>query len=343
MDYNAMSQGFDRMDDITHGFQSKASNMYGTMKAAALPLNQELWRLPHRRRPRLTAAGVAIGFFFPWLFFIAVCYIMSSEFRYVHSGWSYFLCAVALGIVAYLGYRVKQEWFTVDKEGYAKDVTWALFVFLATLGAWIGAVIVGTRIYYNTTVPYNDILRLDNYAEVDPSTSRGQAYMDSGRIRFVSDAKLDLDKPMGFKNLDTYCVAPIVRKGHTSEVYDFWAIGLNCCDQQTYDPRRVSKTARPSGPYECGQYENALAKSGLRLLRADQREFYRLAVQEAESAYGIQSTYPLFFFWEEDVDAAWRTYLTEGRDFYLMAVATHFCIQSLLLVMTIVGIGLTAV
>eukprot|EP00971_Amphidinium_carterae_P193525 3840116-Amphidinium_carterae.1 len=36
------------------------------------------------------------------------------------------------------------------------------------------------RIFYNTTVPYNDILRLDNYAEVDPSTMRGQSYMDAG-------------------------------------------------------------------------------------------------------------------------------------------------------------------
>mmetsp|Transcript_63351 Transcript_63351/g.151145 ORF Transcript_63351/g.151145 Transcript_63351/m.151145 type:complete len:335 (+) Transcript_63351:139-1143(+) len=327
------------LPSLQRGIQHVPGMLYGAVKAAPLPIGDSLWKVPHRRYPRLTLGGVAIGLLLPWLLFAVTCYVMSSRIHYETPWLAFLVCFFGGCIVLALAFVVRWKWFSVDKEGYAKDTTWPMFLLLTAAGAWVGGIVVGLRIFDNTTVPYNDILRLDNYAAVDPATMRGQSYMDAGRIQFINEAKLGLDMPMTFKNLDNYCVVPIVHDGVTQDVYDFWAIGLNCCSKEGYDPRRPPQAQGASGPFQCGEYKNTEAKSGLRLLRADQREFFRLAVQEAEAAYGIRTQYPIFFYWEQNTDEALQQYLVAGFHYFLMACLSHLCIQSMLLIVTVVGIG----
>merc|ERR1719502_2180472 len=71
-------------------------------------------------------------------------------------------------------------------------------------------------------------------------------------------------------NLDLYCVAPIVKGNAQLTSYDFWAVGVNCCSGAQSD-------------FRCGEYTNPHSKSGLRLMKDDQRPFYRLAVQQSTS------------------------------------------------------------
>eukprot|EP00438_Fugacium_kawagutii_P029114 Skav233711 [mRNA] locus=scaffold2120:100002:105477:+ [translate_table: standard] len=119
-------------------------------------------------------------------------------------------------------------------------------------------------------------------AKVNPGREKGQQLMDAGRVYFEDGTGLDTSKSMAFRNLDRYCVAPIV----------FGQVGVNCCSGTTAD-------------FRCGEFDNPKARSGLRLMRQmpraggletasermtvtlnqgeDQRPFFRLAVQQAEA------------------------------------------------------------
>merc|ERR1719428_1211955 len=116
---------------------------------------------------------------------------------------------------------------------------------------------------------------------------------------------LDMKKAMGFKNLDLYCVAPIVNGDNQLASYDFWAVGINCCSGVSSD-------------FRCGEFNNPHARSGLRLLRDDQRSFFRLAVQQAEAAYNLKAIHPLFFYWTDDPTSDMQSMLEEGYRFFFI-------------------------
>ncbi|CAE7943970.1 unnamed protein product, partial [Symbiodinium sp. KB8] len=174
-----------------------------------------------------------------------------------------------------------------------------------------------------------DLNNMNSYPAVNPAGHKGQQLMDAGRIFFSEGTGLDLKKAMSFKDSDTYCVAPITLGQDQMASYDYWAIGLNCCEGQSPD-------------FQCGEYNNGHARAGLRLMSDDQRPFFRLAVQQAEAAYNIRAEHPMFFHWVQDPVALMASWTEAATRFMLMSsfcffVMNFFCVSCAVVVFSKLG------
>jgi len=193
---------------------------------------------------------------------------------------------------------------------------------VATMFAWI----LGDGNYWTYMATYYNIQDLDTYVNVDPSTERGQSFMDGGQVYFKESTYVAVENANAFRNNGIYCVAPIVRQplanqGSERQVeiegtfdmpasgtFDFWAVGINCCD--------------PTGmAFKCGDVGNPWARSGLRLIRDDQRAFFYMAVQEWAAKYGLPTKHPLFFYWVVDpLSTVTSTHLKGTWNYYTHSI-----------------------
>jgi len=239
--------------------------------------------------------------------------VMSFSMHYNDKALCY-LC-VLVGLLCVLTIA-KLAFDAIRKQGNdgTADPSWFVFLAVACSIAWLSGVALGDLNFFYNLEPFYEVNTMNSYPAVDPSKMPGQQVMDAGRMIFVPGSKLDLKKAMVFRNVDTYCVAPIVSGNQTKgsvASYDFWAVGLNCCSGK-------------SGNFGCGEYNNPHASAGLRVMRDDQRAFYRLAVQQAEATYNIKAKHPLFFYWLQDPGAEVSAYMDEGFKYYLFGVFTSF-------------------
>mmetsp|Transcript_56121 Transcript_56121/g.174292 ORF Transcript_56121/g.174292 Transcript_56121/m.174292 type:complete len:324 (-) Transcript_56121:62-1033(-) len=272
------------------------------------------------QRQRINLVSIFQCFFLPWGLFCLMYADMSFQIHYDRPVLCYCLCGVGLLAVVASGAVALVRVLRKLQPDQPQEPKWYLFLFLTMLIAWILAVVLGDLNFWTNMQPYYNYVNLNSYHSVNPATMRGQQLMDAGRVFFTNTTGLDLRRSMGFRNLDVYCVAPISVQGAGTmlplQSYDFWAVGLGCCSGNAAD-------------FHCGEYNNPNAFSGLRLLRDDQRAFFRLAVQQAESAYSIKATHPLFFYWAQDPTAEMDSFRDEGYKYYLIGMLAHFAWQFL--------------
>lgn len=129
---------------------------------------------------------------------------------------------------------------------------------------------------------------------LDPKGSGVQA-MDAGAVYFCPGSYVDVGRAMGFQTQPSYCVAPITLGTKGLDRYDFWAVGVGCCNDL-----RQAADASPIPNFHCGEVGSATAHAGMRRINDAENAYFELAVQQAEAAYGIKAEHPLFFTWVED-------------------------------------------
>jgi hypothetical protein len=284
---------------------------------------QEKDYLLGRKRRVVNWIPLLLAVFLPWFLFLIVYRAVFARLHYNKPQLS--LLVVLLAMVASIYVTIKA--YSISKKAssqhaahfdklYASGATFfwkyqAVAFWVATLSAWM----IGDLNFWFYMQPYYDVENLAAYVDVNPSEhgfpngefvpARGKRYLDAGIVYFQNDVVLDTSKAMSFRNGDLYCVAPLVSKSCKKNCgYDFWAVGLNCCSDSAAD-------------FRCGEYSNPQAKSGLRLMRDDQRPMFRLAVLGAEGVHKITSTHPLFFYWLEDPKSEIKSYQERGYSMFL--------------------------
>jgi len=243
---------------------------------------------------------------------------MSFTIHYISTKYAHGIVCLGYGVAIAslcLAYRAKMR--NYDPRWYhfaAVD-----FFVAVTLGA-----VFGDMNFHYTMKTFYDIENLNTYPSVNPSVEPGQQLMDVGRMYFSEGTHLDLKKTAAFKNNDVYCVTPITIGNDKLPSYDFWAVGLNCCSGEVAD-------------YHCGEYDNPNARAGLRLMRDDQRPFYRMAIQQAEAAFNIKAQHPLLLFWLQDPIAEMNSYHEDGFRIYLLGILIYFVANCFFVGLAVVG------
>lgn len=282
-----------------------------------------------RQRQRMNLVAVCWCLFVPWITFCSVYAATSFQLHYTKPWLCWLIVAIfscvalSLAGLAYISIRSKM------RQNASHEPTWFVFLFFTmTIAVVVGAVL-GNLNFHSFMQRYYDYVNLNDYKSVDVGTTKGEQLMDGARVEFIKGTVLDLRKSMGFKNLNTYCVAPITTT--TSDDtrmelanYDFWAVGMDCCSGDMTD-------------FHCGEFNNPKARGALRLMQDEERSFYRLAVQQAESLYHLKANHPLFFYWTEDPLKEMESWRDEGYKFFFLGMLVHFCWQLLCVVLGIVG------
>lgn len=274
--------------------------------------------MPGKRR-RMNLLAICTNLFMPWFLFCGIYALMSFNVHYTAAAAA--KASVIFGFaltatVGYLGYQAKKS---------DNDPVWYHFATLALLVATVTAGIFGDMNYWYNMHTFYDLENLNTYPSVSPAREKGQQLMDAGRVYFADGSVLDPKKAIAFKNDDLYCVAPITNGGNKNlDSYDFWAVGINCCSGVSSD-------------FRCGEFNNPHARAGLRLMRDEQRPFFRLAVQQAEAAYNIKSTHPLFFYWLQDPIAEMNSYRDDGFKYFLLGMFAHFGFNAFCVACAVVG------
>eukprot|EP00928_Gymnodinium_smaydae_P021670 TRINITY_DN18480_c3_g1_i1.p1 TRINITY_DN18480_c3_g1~~TRINITY_DN18480_c3_g1_i1.p1 ORF type:complete len:309 (-),score=49.95 TRINITY_DN18480_c3_g1_i1:100-1026(-) len=273
------------------------------------------------QRKNVNLVAVLISLFGPWLLFTAMTSVLSFSIHYNSPGLCSFVQWFCLVVVGFAGYAAYSAFRRGGIGG--GEPNWYIFLFASSLIAWVAALCAGSYNFAHNMQPYYDVMNLNVYPSVDPGSFKGQQLMDAGRIIFTPESKLDLQKSMGFRNLDVYCVAPVASSSGNMSVYDFWAVGINCCSGHTAD-------------FACGEFNNPMAHSGLRLMRDDLRPYFRLAVQQAEAAYNIKARHPVFLYWMQDPISEINAYQDAGFRSYLFGVFLFFSLQLFFVVMAVI-------
>jgi len=223
--------------------------------------------------------------FVPWFIYCFTVSLLCTSIRFAHPT----AVAVIVGVAGLILCLLSSGAWKRANRNDDPNAFWlgvfALTIFLAVVAAFIVAEIAFNKFFFS----YYAIQAMQSKTEVNPATADGAAMMDVGRAFFAKNTYVSRSQGMSYTHDDVYCVAPITNGPDALSEYDFWAVGMNCCQTQNPD-------------FKCGDYSST-ARTGLRAVETAQLPYYQLAVQQASAEYHLASRHPIFFYWVEDANA----------------------------------------
>lgn len=275
---------------------------------------------------RSNLVPVCLSFLAPWLIFIVASAVMSfARYSCPSISWIILGICVILTLVSGAMALVMVVRRDIMAAPTATHPAWYCVLFVLLVVAVVLGAVLGDQNYHKNLQPYYDTQSLNTYEKVDPSIMQSHQMMDVGQISFVSGVRPNQRFVMSFRNHDTYCVTPITGPGGLSPTgtYDFWAVGTNCC----------SDTGRNS--FHCGDYDQSSARAGLRVLDQEKEPFYRLAIQQAEAAYGIKSPHPVILSWRSNPAEELDAFHSRGVQYFVTGLYSHLIFQIAVVIIAI--------
>jgi hypothetical protein len=265
---------------------------------------------------KATFPALVATLFVPCLIFAATFWLRSFELRYMSGSFVDILCYCLFTLpFVFIGLSCAVV------GGNSKP-----FALLGcmSLVAWIWGFTGGDTNYEMRMRPFYEMSELNTYPSVDPSKFEGAQLLDAGVLEFTEGSRLWVEKSMGFKDKDVYCVAPVVSGSNTTQkTYDFWAIGINCCSGHIPD-------------FQCGEYSNPAARKGLRLLDLQQRDIFRLVVKKAQAEFNLKVKQPILMYWLSDPSLETTAWQEEGSNEFVNAVVRFFMLEFFVVIIGIV-------
>lgn len=207
--------------------------------------------------------------------------------------------------------------FTVIVIGIAKTkmmstVQWNAVLYWAWWPFWRCAMCVGAlslglifanNLWFNYLLPYQQMMKLQTYNNINPALASGVRLQDIGMASFNSSANVDRARTGCLKNSATYCVAPIVDASEYNAaapgMHDLFMAGTDCCDCP--------------GEFRCGDWDVPMAAlGGMRVVNEAETSFYRLAAENWAATFGASVRHPIFFTWVRDPIVYWRDLRARG-------------------------------
>jgi len=243
----------------------------------------------------------------PWLLFVGIS--MLYAFLYHHSREIVWLASIACVALAAM-------FMSMDRM----HGNWYPFLGMLSLVAVLSGNICGMYNYSEYMLQYWAYNQNRSYTNVLPSEPAA-AHADAGKIEFAGSARIDTTKAVGYKSGDTYCVAPVMDETQTSRV-EYWAAGIGCCKQRA--------------DFSCDQAADPTAHSGVVILDSNSfftssRDFFKLAVKQAEAQYDIVSApEPLFVRWVAKPEEVQDMFWTYGIGYLLVSVFVYLLVSTVL-------------
>lgn len=226
-----------------------------------------------------------MNLFIPWATFVFCCGLCSSWMMYTRpiEVW------VLLSVVAVAWIFSLYGAIVARRE--APEPTWFTYVTCMAGVAAISGSLLGLINYEKFGKPYFEIQDLKVIHDVN-ANQYGVNNMDAGVVFFSSGTQVDSGRSWHFKHRGLYCVAPLMTNFSSLDAplthfHDYWVVGKDCCSDSASD-------------FRCGALGHGSQQGGLRVLDNEAIPYYQLAVQQAESIYGITAQHPVFLVWYAD-------------------------------------------